>query len=397
MKKIVFLTCLVFIKFAHALVTEDCWTRVRLAEENLIEYPYSECYFDAGKKALDEWGKIALENGYKRALYELCRRYWQYKQGYKMCQESAELGHIEVLAQMGIAQQEKGNIQKAHELFKQIIPLFKPSQNPVVSEQIGFYYAKVNRDMKSALPYLEQASLNRSALANNILAVHTFLDILKDSEAQEKNIKSEKLEKLYSYLWRAILLDCPMAEENLGIIGIFLDENISSEQAQQELKMRMFTCTKKTEAKEGDYLDFSQCDCPVVLDDAQRQEKYPFKVLSVVPGVSALLEDKGGVIHNMLKGASFLGGKIQEIHESSIFYVKDTQEIIPVYTKDFCLEYCYDHPTQVKKLNLAERVEIRPYRLKFNRKECKEINYYAPLLVDTRLPYIGQVECLRFR
>ena len=111
MKKIIFFSCLIFMKQVFAVVTEECWTRIRLAEENIFDYPYTECHFDTGKEALETWGKIASENEYKRALYELCRRYWQYKKGYALCQKSADLGHIEVLAQMGIAQQEKGNIQ----------------------------------------------------------------------------------------------------------------------------------------------------------------------------------------------------------------------------------------------------------------------------------------------
>ena len=75
-------------KIAKAQVDEACWTKIRQAEEDYTLYPYTECQFDAGKTALLTWGELAKEHKYKRALYELCRRYARYTKGKELCQEA---------------------------------------------------------------------------------------------------------------------------------------------------------------------------------------------------------------------------------------------------------------------------------------------------------------------
>ncbi len=380
-----------FSSIANAQVDEACWTKIRQAETDYTAYPYTECQFDAGKTALTTWGTLAMSQGYKRALYELCRRYARYAQGKEMCIEASRLGEKAALAQLGVEALNKGEIKQANSLFEQIIPVYAPADNPVVAEQIGLYYLKALGDKEKARPYLKAAADNRSALANNILGVLT----LSEAEAEKDPKKLESItQSAFESFWRSILLDCPMAEENLGVLELWRGQQITGEQTMFEMKKRLFSCVHAQNAGE---VDFDTCDCTFVLKQLRQKQNDPFEVLSTVPGVSAKIRDKMGKTRIVKKGDLFLSGKIKDILQGAVAYQGFELVLIPIYQASGCEDYCQLHPDQTAKREKGQYVEIRPYRLRFNRKECEDIFYYAPRLVDVQLPFVGKTECVKYR
>ena len=390
--KLLFLGLVCWGGILRAQVTEDCWTKVRQAEEDYTIYPYTDCQFDAGKTALVTWGKLAKEQGYKRALYELCRRYAHYQAGQVLCQEAARLGEKAALAQLGIEALNRGELKQASAFFEQVISVYLPSDNPVVSEQIGFYYLKGIGDREKATPYLNAAASSRSALANNMLGVMTFLPL--EEETTDTSLEGG-VQTAFPFFWRAILLDCPMAEENLGILELVRQQQITPEQGALEMKKRFFSCTQT--AQNAGQVDFDTCDCPFEVSQLKRRQDEPFKVLSTVPGVSARVQDKKGNIQTIKKGDLFLSGKIKDILQGAVAYQGIELVLVPVFSESGCEEYCQLHPDHKSVKKRVQGADIRPYRLRFNRKECEDIFYYAPRLVDPELPFVGKTECVKYR
>lgn len=388
---------------AEGIDAKTCATALADLEEKAgIESPdddniYDACGFNNEKLVWARLASTVSAKEMKRAIYEVCERYPNHAYHKTYCEKSAALGYGPALIHMGVHNYEQGNSQKGDELFLNALKAgVTPDQEGRILETMGVYYLK-NND-KRAQSYLEKASLKRSALANNVLAYLTFW----------KKDEIDNAERLtFDYLWRAILLNCKSAEENLGLFHLVRLKKLPYETALSHMKKNIYSCTpnKEKEKKSYNIKEFASCRCKTAIEAEQRFRSKPY-LLKSTSGTTAIIEYPDGKTTLVSKNGNLPdGAHIDDIRKTAMIlsYPDDRREILNIYKPDKCLEFCATHNI-TENLSLKEmetiingiasnKVKIKPYHITFTPNECDTIAYYAPSLVDVSLPYKGKEEC----
>ena len=229
---------------AQTLSKQECLPLLQQAELEPNPSVYDRCGFNDMNIATLEWAPILEENKIAHALYEICVRHPKHTYAKQYCMLAAKLGDGPAVAWAGDIYYEKDQIPKAisyynYALQRGGLPLEREGE---IITRLALLYAHPNStyyDPNEAIPLLKKAAKQRSAIANNIMGYFTFAGLYgvpqDDKEA-------------FAYFWRAILLGCPAAEENLGLFQLVtqqkeLDKNI----ALNLMSQRIFSCEASQE------------------------------------------------------------------------------------------------------------------------------------------------------
>ena len=239
---------------------EHCLTLLSASEEEYNASVYPECGFHDLQAVLKYWGPAAMQHEWKVALYEIYRYQSAYAPSKEYLQKSAELGYAPALIELGDELFQQNNIPAAMHYYNLAIragDLSEEEQGKITgrlamlyADPAGAYY-----DMKKALPLLQKAALQRQALPNNVLGVLSLFG---------KEGMPQNAEEAFKYFWRAILLGCPAAEENLGFFLMAKDKYIDNATLAQEMSARTYSCdaVAETSVNQAPYhLSFTKQQC----------------------------------------------------------------------------------------------------------------------------------------
>jgi len=253
-----------------------------------------------------------------------------------------------------------------------------------ITEILGILYLDRKSEIYApdmGIALLSKAATNRSAVANNVLA---YLSYSGDHRTKRDD------QKALFFLWKSILLGCPAAEENLGAYHLARQGKITEDDARYYMSLQAYTC----EPFDKDITDNIPvgCDCKEI----QKQEKYfrsqPYLYLDMQEDGTAILKNHIGETFALKKGEILPDDLlIQEVSPNLVTFMKDGKRIFANrYHVGRCVDYCLTDANGPQK---RKPVRIRPYHLTFTEEECANIEYYAPKLLDTALPYVGKEEC----
>ena len=367
-------------------IAEDCKSKVEQAETTNDLSVYDECGFNDVKIAWDEWAGLASQKKYQKALYQLCARWPTHPYSDMYCEKSANLGYAPAIIEQGHRLMEKGLNETAVTYYARALQTasLTDEQQGQVAEQLALYYL----DEKSkgyapskAVAFFTEAAKMRSALANNALGYLFYTGELGVPANDEMAFKS---------FWRAILLGCPAAEENLGVFHLARLQQIDRTTALYHMKQVAFTCEGVSEKPQNTLVRPMGCGCKEMTEQIEKHKDKPYYLISVA-GTKATLKDKKGATIVVEKGSRTASGlHVLEIRKTAVILGKDGYRVILNLTDNWeCINYCQ----MMMEAGVRADVQIRPYRLTFTPQECQDLMYYAPQLVDTSRPFVGKKEC----
>lgn len=248
---------------------ESCQPLVLASEEEYNASIYEECGFQDLHTAITYWAPLAEQNEWKAALYEIYRYQNTYPETKNYLYKSAQLGYAPALILVGDAFFQQKKIPEAMRYYNAAIrsaDLSEEDQGKVTG-RLAMLYADPNSpyfDMPKALPLLQKAALQRQALPNNVMGMLSLFG---------KGDVPQNAEEAFKYFWRAILLGCPAAEENLGFFLMAKDKYINNATLEQEIMARTFSCepVAETSVDRAPYhLSFTTQQCADLNYYAQR-------------------------------------------------------------------------------------------------------------------------------
>lgn len=269
---LLFIGSISFVLSASAYTTtelENCQGMIAASEEEYNESIYKECGFQDLKTAIVYWAPLALKNEWKTALYEIYRYQNSYSATQKYLEKSAQLGYPPALLDMGDAFFAQKKIPEAMRYYNVAIHSnsLTDDETGKVTGRLAMLYANPSSpyfDMKKALPLLQKSALQRQALPNNVLGMLSLFG---------QGGMPQNAEESFKYFWRAILLGCPAAEENLGFFLMAKDRYIDNATLEREILARTFSCdpVPQTSVNAAPYhLSFTTQQCADLNYYAQR-------------------------------------------------------------------------------------------------------------------------------
>lgn len=374
---------------AEVVIPTDCDVKLATAEMVGQTTVYDECGFNDAQTAWNKWAGWVSQKQYKRALYELCVRYPAHPYSDLYCEKSANLGYAPAVAEQGHRLMDKGLSKPAVEHYTRALQTrsLSDEQEGQVAERLGLYYLDETGGAYApakGVVFLTEASKKRSAAANNMMG---YLSYSGDFGVR----KSEK--EAFKYIWRAILLGCPAAEENLGLFHLSKSKELKYETVLKYMKNNAYSCQSggdKTD--EADFVKPAGCVCEQAFKMRDRHKNKPYYLTGVV-GDKAVLRDHDGVVQRVqLKQKLSDGYFVTDIRPTAVILEKAGERVVLNLMSNMdCLDFC---EKIVLKDGTVEDVKIKPYRLTFTPQECRHLMHYAPELVDTSKPYVGKTECV---
>jgi hypothetical protein len=337
--------------------------------------------------AWDTWAGWVSQKEYKKALYQLCVRWPHHMYSDLYCEKSANLGYAPAVAEQGHRLMDKGLSKPAEERYARALQIggLSDEQEGRVAEQLGLYYLDEMRGAYApakAVEFLAEASKKRSAVANNVIG---YLFYTGEYGQPQKDTKA------FEYFWRAILLGCPAAEENLGLFHLVRGNQLKRETAQKYMRSLAFSCAGTSSEGTEVLIKPVGCNCEDAKDIVERHKNKPYYLIDVIED-EARLQDRNGKVVSAYAGKRLSDDfVVAEVRKTAVILEKGEQRIILNLLSNMdCVDYC-------EKMTLSdgtvEDVKIKPYRLTFTPSECRDLLYYAPALVDMRLPFVGKTEC----
>lgn len=356
---------------------------------------YDKCGFNDSYQTWEKWAGFVTVNQMKRALYEICIRYPEHEYHDMYCERSAGFNYGPALFEIGKKAFQENDFTNTKLYFSKALQAgnLTQEQEGNILAFLGAYYVQQN-DIDSAKAYLEKASQKRSALANNILGVFSFANAEETLEAQKP---------AFEYFWKAILLDCPMAQENLGLFHLVRQGKLKKQEALLLMKQHLTTCEPTKENKSKIDEDLLACQCRFVLSEQERLKKKSY-VLTQIEGVVATLQKQTGEVIKVSKGDVLDNGMlVSDVRKTAVILTKGTKEreVLNLFSGQKCVTFCQKHHIQENlspadmytRASRNDKLKVRPYHLTFTPQECEVIAYYAPQYVDVSLPYVGKEEC----
>lgn len=396
-----FLTFLGLMFMSFSVVAEDnidsCEAILARLEINQQESDtlYDQCGFNDEKTVWEKWAGYATVNKMSRALYEICVRYPEHIYHDMYCERSAGLGYGPALVLLGQKAFQEGDFKKSTNLFVSALNSkeLNTKQEAQILETLGLQAVKED-DTEKALAYFKKAAQKGSALANNFLGVHTYINA-SDTPTQKK--------VAFDYFWRAILLGCKVAEENLGLFHLVRLKKLPIEDALKIMQMNAQVCERKSEVPQVFDDSLLSCQCQTILRDYERLQKQPYMLVGI-EDVQAQLKKQDGTTLMVSKGDVLDNGfRVDDMRKTALILTRGRGEriILNLFTDQACQKFCEEHKISdnlsknemLAHINKKSAVKVQPYHLTFTPQECELINYYAPQYVDVSLPYTGKEEC----
>lgn len=369
---------------------ESCREQIAKAELVQNDVVYEACGFDDWDTAWSYWGPWASQKQYKRALYQLCKRHPMSEYGMIYCQRAAAMGYGPAVSAVGDIAMARGELDLAYVSYTKALESYALNEDETahVAEQLGMLHLKEGdyHNPDKAARFFEQASLGRAALANNVMGYLSYTGEMGVAQNKEESFK---------YFWRAILLGCPAAEENLGVFHLARQKKIDEKTAVAALKKKAFSCAGYLE-KSIDYQAIAEekeaCGCDELAAAPQQYYEHPVILLKTGQDVAEIADLTGEEVLVVRRLEKLPGDWIvSEIRSSAVILLRgNDREVIPVYPAPVsCLKACRTDP----QTEVIGKVHIKPYRLRFTPQECEDLMYYASFLVDANRPFVGRQEC----
>ncbi|MDD3669213.1 MAG: hypothetical protein PHX68_02940 [Alphaproteobacteria bacterium] len=362
---------------AQAQSFDACVPLIAAAEQDRSQNPYAACGFDDAATAWNKWAPLASYHQHRRALFELCVRHPTHAYADMYCRKAIDLGYAPAMLKRGVDLFKSGMSPESGELLVRALKdtSLTDAERGQVAELLGMAYIKEGPayDPAQGVALLQKAADARSALANHVMGYFAF----------SGRFVPQDMKKAMTYFWRAALLGCPAAEENIGLWNLTDGGQITAEQAMIPMQRHAFSCDAAQPVPE----ELLACACEVVNRREAQARAYPYLLLDV-RGEEAILEPSAGgdKVSVRLNGSTPDGSFVSEIRDAAVILLKgDVRYVINRYAPDKCAAHC--------KARAPNEVAIRPYRLTFTAAECRLIQAYAPQLVDAAGPYVGKKEC----
>ena len=376
---------------------EKCETELMQLEEktDIVDNRtlYDACGFANEQTVWRKWAPFASRKNARKMLYEICYRYPKHTYHQMYCDKAFHTGYGPAVAYKAIKllKQNNGDLGLRVAAVAAESGELNLEQSGSLSEAVAVYYLKQNNERFKN--YLQLATAQRSALANHISGVLLY---------QSSDGTLENSRQAFDHIWRAILLGCTAAQENLGLFHLVLQKKIDIKLAKDIMKRQMFSCDG-TVFEEQEIFDevLYACQCKSVLTTERRFREKPFLMKSST-GERAILADKDGIEYNVGVGDNLPNqGTVAEVHKTGVVLTYPNERVVlNLYQENQCVPFCKKYqinenltPEQMKEKLSGQTMRIKPYRITFTDKECQDIAYYAPHYVDVNLPYFGKTEC----
>ena len=362
--------------------------------DGIDEAVYDSCGFNDSVLVWSKWAPLAAQKNARKMLYEVCRRFPDHMYHDMYCQKAYHTNYGPSLAYQAeqLLKEEKIDeaLQKAADALN--AQEMTTRQEGALLGAFAVYYLK--KDDHRYQSYLREASERYSPIANHISGIIAYQNAANPDKAAQTAFK---------YIWRAILLGCPAAEENLGLFHLARQKKLDFQAAKNKMRENMFSCDGSSEitAEEPISTEMLDCRCQTVIKQEQAVREKPF-ILKKTEGTRAVLETKDGETYNVAAGDNLPGqAVVSEVHKTGVVITQgDDRIILNLYKPDKCYTFCTKHhitenltPEEMKKRIVGDSVHIKPYHLTFTPQECENIAYYAKVLLDENMSYVGQKEC----
>lgn len=373
---------------------DNCEVLIEQAEGNTDRSVYERCGFDDPVRAFEYWGPYVSNKNYRKALFELAVRHPEHEYAALYIRKSADNGYGPALVKVGHQAFAEGREEQAVSLYRQALQTnaLSAEEQGEIAEKMGLIYLdskSADFDFEKAISFIKQAAENRQALSNNILGFYAYTG--------EQNFPKNDRVAL-NYFWRAILMGCPAAEENVGVFHLARLNKIDRPTAIGYMRERLTSCTPPTfkepselekQEQEKFIRERSACDCPSVMELADRLKRQPYILLSIKDDV-AKLADSMSREYMVQEGQQMRDGtEILEVRKTAVIISKGGKRFVlnlyPVKCADLCSKPL---PTANKS------VQIKPYHITFTEQECIDLLAYARELVDINQPFVGKEECM---
>ena len=362
--------------------------------DGIDESVYDSCGFNDSVLVWNKWAPLAAQKNARKMLYEVCRRFPDHMYHDMYCQKAYHTKYGPSVAYQAeqLLKQEKIDdaLKKAAEAIN--TQEMTTRQEGDLLGAFAVYYLK--KDDNRYQSYLREAAERYSPIANHISGIIAYQNAADtDKDAQTA----------FKYIWRAILLGCPSAEENLGLFHLARQNKLDFQVAKNKMRDNMFSCEGSPAESKNEPVSEAMlaCHCKTALEHEQAFRQKPF-ILKKTEGTRAFLKTKDGETYNVAAGDNLPGqAVVSEVHKTGVVITQQDERIIlNLYKPDECFTFCNTHhitenltPEEMKKRIVSDSVHIKPYRLTFTPQECENIAYYAKALLDENMAYVGKKEC----
>lgn len=359
---------------------------------------YDKCGFSNKDLVWTKWAGYVSEKKMRRGIFEICIRYPDHTYHQLYCDKAIQLEYPPALIYAGERSINNNDFQTGYNYLTKALSTntLSNQEEGKILEILGSYYLKTGNQKASI--YLERAAQKESALANNLIGINYYIQ-------RDNNLANEQI--LLEYFWRAILLGCKRAEENVGLYQLQKQGKITPERALSEMKKNMFSCDATISNKESKASsNLYNCRCKFSLDLYQKQKEKEY-ILKRTEAKMAVLEDKNGMTLSTTEGAVLPNkARVAEVRRTAVIltYPSGEREILNLYKKDECVDFCKQHGIRenlsseemhLRIDGVKETVKIKPYHLTFTPQECAFVEHYAKMLYPKKENYVGKEECAR--
>lgn len=373
---------------------QDCMRLLEIAELKEADWIYPQCGFDNETIAWYTWAPQVSKAEYPKALYQLCMRHPDNDYSALYCQKSADLGYLPAMLQHARKMRQDGKTEAYVQALSDIIAQH-PLQEQFVIEtaedkaaveayaELGAVYFQgelVPQNLELALQYLKKAADLDYAKAAHALGIALYWGGDKQT-----------LPMATLYWWKAMLLGCPAAEENLGYLGLYTQGRLRESDAQYLMEKRMFTCdASQTTGPRAHIKTAQECDCAGTLAWIRSQESKPYTLLSI-SDKQAVLSEANGKTEKVSEGDMTQAGYlVDEIRPTAVIVKKSRERHVLLLKPDEdCIELC-QNPNLIPTRYIND---IEPSRLTFTQTDCLQLARSLENLNDITRSVNGMTQC----
>ncbi len=357
---------------------------------------YDKCGFSNEELVWNKWAGYVSQKKMRRAIFEICKRFPNHEYNTLYCDKAIALQYPPALIYAGEKAIDQNDYQTGYDYLTRALETKELSieEEGKLLEILGVYYLK-NAD-KRAQTYLETAAQKDSALANTLMGINYYA---------KKNERLGNDEIAFDYFWKAVLIGCKKAEENIGLYQLEKQGKITYERALSDMKKNMYSCAE-TKEKPADIKrkDLYQCKCKSAIDTHKRFSDKSY-IVRRTEAQMAVLEEKNGEITTVSEGSVLpSGATVQEVRKTAVIllYPSGEREILNLYKKDDCVDFCLKNNIQdnlkpdemrIRIGGIKEKIKIKPYHITFTPNECQFLEHYADKFKKLDGPYVGKEEC----
>ena len=371
---------------------QDCRILLDFAEKSTKSenWVYDDCGFADPDTAWYEWAPYVSQKQYPKALYQLCKRYPDHEYGPLYCTKAAQLNSVQAIYSLAKQAKKEKDYKTYESYLRDIIQMtFEDEQSLNASyirqayfELAQLYYRneKDEKKRQNIIPYLQKSADMGAIKAASTLAILLY-----------KNPHIDATKMYEDYLWKAIMKDCPAAEEFLGLMDMVQNKKISAKEFDATSNKLLFTCNptvRTTPKKNWSKQEIESCACQELMPRVKLQAKKPFKIVSLSAD-KVVLQNRSGTQYTVSKGEKIADGYVlQDINPTAVKIAKQAVSTTLFYIDDECVDLCRDVENARTDVN-----KYKPYTLKFTPKECQKIAQHIETLEWPLDPFRGVQQC----